>query len=196
MTARQIHYVSGITLSLFVLLHVVNHLLALGGPEVHLKAMQLLRKGYRFPPFEILLLLSVALQVVSGLLLIFKLRNKKTIYEWLQIINGLYLSFFMIYHVRAVLLGRYVWRVETDFHFAAGVIKAYPSKLFFIPYYLFSIVAVFAHVGCVHYLKSLTKQHQDIDLYKAKASMQAKLIMGIGICISCLVLMALLGYHL
>jgi hypothetical protein len=194
MRTKQIHYFSGITLSLFILLHVVNHLFALGGTALHQQVMQLLRKVYRFPPFEILLLSAVVVQIISGILLVFKWKEKKGIYGWLQIISGLYLSFFMIYHVRAVLLGRYVWQVETDFHFAAGVVKAYPSKLFFIPYYLLSIICVFVHIGCVHYSRSIKQQGSYLS--KIKASTQSKMIMGIGVLLGCLIVAALLGYHL
>lgn len=51
------------------------------------------------------------------------------------------------------MLGRFVWNTNTDFYFAAGVANNYPSKLFFIPYYTLSLVCVFAHIACVHYIK-------------------------------------------
>lgn len=50
-------------------------------------------------------------------------------------------------------MARFQWKVETDFYFAAGVANRYPEKLFFIPYYILSLVTVFAHIACAHYIK-------------------------------------------
>jgi hypothetical protein len=54
-------------------------------------------------------------------------------------------------------MGRYQWNVDTDFYFAAGVANNYPSKLFFIPYYTLSLVCVFAHIACIHYIIGIEK---------------------------------------
>src|SRR5687768_2289447 len=135
-TLKKLHHLSGIVIALFLLLHVINHLFALGGPALHIAVMNLFRHVYRFLPVEVLLLLCVIFQVISGVTLIFKKGFlKQPLYVIIQIVSGLYLSFFMVYHVRAVMLGRDQWNVETDFYFAAGVANSYPSKLFFIPYY-------------------------------------------------------------
>jgi succinate dehydrogenase/fumarate reductase cytochrome b subunit len=155
-TLKKIHRLSGIIIASFLLLHLTNHLFALGGAELHITVMNLFRYVYRFLPIEILLLICVIFQVISGVTLVFKKRFlKQPFYVIIQIVSGLYLSFFMIYHVRAVMLGRHQWNVETDFYFAAGVANNYPSKLFFIPYYTLSLICVFAHIACVHYIKRI-----------------------------------------
>lgn len=151
---KRFHRLSGIIIASFLLLHLTNHLFALGGPSLHITVMNFFRHIYRFAPVEILLLLCVLFQVVSGIWLVFtKGFRRQPFYIVIQVLSGLYLSFFMIYHVRAVMLGRFQWKVETDFHFAAGVANRYPEKLFFIPYYTLSLVAVFAHIACAHYIK-------------------------------------------
>lgn len=67
---------------------------------------------------EIILLMCVLFQAPSGVILVFKKGFlKRPSYVKAQILSGLYLSFFMIYHVRAVMFGRYVWNVDTDFLF-------------------------------------------------------------------------------
>ncbi|HEX6430208.1 MAG TPA: hypothetical protein VF008_21100 [Niastella sp.] len=155
-TIKKLHRLSGIIIASFLGLHIVNHLFALGGPALHITVMNLFRYVYRFLPIEILLLSSVVFQVISGIILVIKKGFiRQPMYVVIQILSGLYLSFFMIYHVAAVLLGRYKWIVETDFYFAAGVANRYPEKLFFIPYYTLSLVCVFAHIACVHYVKRL-----------------------------------------
>jgi succinate dehydrogenase/fumarate reductase cytochrome b subunit len=155
-TLKKCHRFSGIIIAAFLLLHIVNHLFALGGPSMHIAVMNLFRHVYRFLPIEVLLLASVLFQIISGIVLVFKKGfSKQPAYVVIQVLSGLYLSFFMIYHVRAVMLGRYQWHVNTDFYFAAGVANQYPSKLFFIPYYTLSLVCVFAHIACVHYIKRM-----------------------------------------
>lgn len=151
---QRMHRTSGIVIASFLLLHVTNHLFALAGPATHIAVMKFFRHLYRFPPVEIILLACVAFQIVSGLILVFRKGfRKQPGYVIAQVVSGLYLSFFLVNHVRAVLLGRYSWHVETDFYFAAGVANSYPSKLFFIPYYTLSLVAAFTHIACVHYSK-------------------------------------------
>ena len=163
-TLKKFHRLSGIVIAGFLLLHLTNHLFALGGPQLHIAVMNLFRYVYRFLPVEILLLMCVIFQIISGVVLVFKKGFlKQPLYVITQIASGLYLSFFMVYHVRAVMLGRYEWNVNTDFYFAAGVANNYPSKLFFIPYYTLSLVCVFAHIACAHYIKRMERLAKVID---------------------------------
>ncbi|RBL90481.1 hypothetical protein DF182_28900 [Chitinophaga flava] len=124
--------------------------------------MNILRHIYRFWLVELVLLFCVGFQVVSGLgLVIRKGFVRQPFYVVIQVLSGLYLSFFMIYHVQAVLRGRFQWKMNTDFYFAAGVANHYPEKLFFIPYYTLSLVAVFAHIAAVHYIKRMEQQPEE-----------------------------------
>ncbi|WP_109699250.1 hypothetical protein [Chitinophaga deserti] len=151
---QKFHRVSGIIIASFLLLHFTNHLFALAGPQAHIDAMNILRKIYRFPPVEILLLACVASQIISGVTLIVKKGfRKKPLAVKLQILSGGYLALFLINHVMAVMMARYQWHIDTDFFFAANVAVQYPQKLFFIPYYTLSLISVFTHIACVHYLK-------------------------------------------
>jgi succinate dehydrogenase/fumarate reductase cytochrome b subunit len=168
-TLKKLHHLSGIVIALFLLLHVTNHLFALGGPALHIAVMKWFRYVYRFLPVEVLLLTCVMFQVISGVALVFKKGFlKQPLYVIIQIVSGLYLSFFMVYHVRAVLLGRYQWNVDTNFYFAAGVANSYPSKLFFIPYYTLSLICVFAHIAFVHYITGIEKINKIPDDIKTK----------------------------
>lgn len=178
-TIKKLHHLSGIIIASFLLLHVTNHLFALGGPALHIAVMKWFRHVYRFLPVEVLLLLCVIFQVISGVALVFKKRFlKQPLYVIVQILSGLYLSFFIVFHVRAVMLGRYKWDVDTDFYFAAGVANNYPSQLFFIPYYTLSLVCVFAHIACAHYkigMEKINKIPVDIKpgyrrMYKREAA--------------------------
>jgi len=198
-TIMNLHRLSGIVIASFLLLHITNHLFALGGPQLHIAVMNLFRHVYRFPPVEILLLLCVAFQVVSGVILVFKKGFlKQPYYVLLQICSGLYLSFFMIYHVRAVMLGRFVWNANTDFYFAAGVANRYPEKVFFIPYYTLSLVCVFAHIACAHFIKRMEQLNKvsdatRIELYHKKYKWETTGICIAGAVITFLIMISLCG---
>ncbi|WP_343745874.1 hypothetical protein [Chitinophaga sp.] len=178
---KRLHRLSGIILASFLLLHITNHLFALGGPQCHITVMNILRHVYRFWPVELLLLLCVGFQVVSGLGLVMKKGFvRQPWYVVAQVLSGLYLSFFLIYHVQAVLRGRFQWKMNTGFYFAAGVANHYPEKLFFIPYYTLSLVAVFTHIAAVHYLKRMEQwQLKPEDHFKRRYKNET-----IGICIA------------
>ena len=197
-TLKKLHHLSGIVIASFLLLHVINHLCALGGPELHMVLMKWFRYVYRFLPVEVLLLICVVFQVISGVALVFKKGFlKQPLYVVIQIVSGLYLSFFMVYHVRAVMLGRYEWNVDTNFYFAAGVANSYPSKLFFIPYYTLSLVCVFVHIACAHYAIGIKKMNNVPVEIKAKFrkmyGREAAGICLIGVIITFLIMIAFSG---
>src|ERR1044072_246106 len=197
-TLKKLHRLSGITITSFLLLHVTNHLFALGGAALHIYVMDLFRHVYRFLPVEIVLLMCVIFQVVSGVTLVFKKGFlKQPVHVIIQIASGLYLSFFMVYHVCAVLLGRYQWNVDTNFYFAAGVANSFPSKLFFIPYYTLSLICVFAHIACAHYIMGIEKINEIPDGIKTKfRKMYKRECVGIcvaGVIITFLIMIAFSG---
>ena len=198
-SAKKLHRLSGVIMASFLLLHLTNHLFALGGPSLHISVMNLFRHVYRFPPIEILLLSCVLFQVISGIWLVFKKGFlRQPFYIVIQVLSGLYLSFFMIYHVRAVMLGRYQWNVDTDFYFAAGVANNYPSKLFFIPYYTLSLVCVFAHIACIHYkigIEKINKMPVGINktIFRKMYKREAAGICMVGAIITLLIMTAFSG---
>ena len=149
---NRIHYFSGLILSVFIAFHLFNQLFSLFGAEAHIELMTLLRTVYRHIIVETVLLFAVAFQVVTGIRLIFN-RNKKTVVEKIQLYSGLYLSFFLIVHVAAVMYGRHL-QLDTNFYFAAAGMNIYPVNLIFIPYYFFAVVAVSLHLASLHYLKT------------------------------------------
>lgn len=153
---KTAHRYSAYLLATFVLFHLLNHLSALFGPDTHIAVMKVLRIVYRNPFIEVLLLLSVLIQIVSGVLLVIRQRFWRSALTTFQAVSGLYLALFMINHVRATLLARFSWMIETDFFFAANVAVNPDTRAFFLPYYTFAIISVFTHVACAHYSRKLT----------------------------------------
>jgi hypothetical protein len=114
-------------LTAFVAVHLANHLLALHSLALHQRGMALLRLGYRHPVVETLLLAAVLFQVGSGMwLLRRKWQRDAPFFERVQLYSGLYLAFFLLVHCGAVLTGRHLQHVDTDFYFAAMGLNTAP----------------------------------------------------------------------
>lgn len=118
--------------------------------------MEQFRLVYRHPVVETLLLLVVFFQIVTGIRLIYK-RDAQVIAEKIQVYSGLYLSFFLIAHVGAVLSARYIEHLDTNFYFAAAGLNYYPATFIFIPYYFLAVASISLHVSAIHYLKTKSK---------------------------------------
>jgi succinate dehydrogenase/fumarate reductase cytochrome b subunit len=67
---RKVHRLGAVVVALFVLVHLANHLAALGGIAAHLRFMDGARLVYRQPVVETLLLLAVVVQAGNGLRLL------------------------------------------------------------------------------------------------------------------------------
>jgi hypothetical protein len=149
MTLHRLHRIGACVIAVFLLGHLFNHLLAARGIEAHLSFMRASRHLYRQPLVEALLLVCVLGQVASGAWLVRRRwRTRRDAAGVLQLASGTYLAFFLAVHVAAVLVGRTVFGLNTNFYFAAAGLQLTPYRFFFIPYYFLAIVAVFAHLAC------------------------------------------------
>jgi len=152
MSLRTLHRSTGIAIGLFVTAHIANHLVSLVGVPAHIHFMELGRKIYRQPAVEGLLLLCVAFQVGSGLWSVVRdWRQRTGGVAWLQAVSGTSLGFFLIIHVGAVLFGRTVLGLDTNFYYAAAGMHVSPYVFFFAPYYFLAVLALFTHLGCAVY---------------------------------------------
>jgi succinate dehydrogenase/fumarate reductase cytochrome b subunit len=78
-------------------------------------------------------------------------------FERVQALSGGYLAYFLLVHVGAVLFGRAVLRLDTNFYYAAAGMHVPPFQFYFVPYYFLAVVAIFGHITCaVHWL---TRDH-------------------------------------
>ena len=188
---KGIHYYTGLTLAIYIGAHLLNHLLILRSQAAHINFMQKARKVYRHPLVERVLLTAVALQILTGLFLVTQKWTKtESWFDWVQICSGLYLSLFLAYHVRAVLVGRHKMHIDTNLYYGAGVMNMWPQKLFFIPYYSFAILSLFFHIACVHRLKM--EKFAGLPV----ATKQSFMIMGAGVLITFLVIIKMANLKL
>jgi succinate dehydrogenase/fumarate reductase cytochrome b subunit len=151
---KEIHYFSGLTITIFVGIHLLNHALILHSSEWHIAFMNAARKIYRHPIIETILLAAVCVQIVTGIYLVHhKWGSVESIFDFLHIASGLYMSLFLIVHVSAVLMGRYKLGLDTNLYFGVGYMNVSPQRYFFIPYYAFAITSFFIHVACIHKIR-------------------------------------------
>jgi len=180
---RKIHCLSGFIISIFIALHLFNHTISIVGVEQHIAFMNKMRYYYRNTVTESFLLLAFFLQIFTGLQLFFKQRKLvRTKFEKLHLWTGLYLVFFLIFHIGAVMLGRYVFNLDTNFYFGVAGMNIFPLSLFFIPYYGLAIFSFFFHLASAQYKnsKSLTA--------RLSSKKKAIIIITIGILLAFIIL--------
>ena len=152
MSLRTLHRTSALVVVAFACLHIANHLAALVGVASHIGFMEVARRVYRLRAVETLLLFCVAFQVASGLwLVVAGWKQRHGLVPWVQAIAGAYLAFFLLVHVSAILYGRAILHLDTNFYFAAAGFHVPPYQFFFAPYYFLAVLALFTHLGCAAY---------------------------------------------
>lgn len=176
MRIKSIHYFSGIVISVFVAFHLLNHASSVFGAEQHIAVMELFRVVYRNVFVETLLLAAVLVQIITGLWLFNKGRKwATTFFEKLQIWSGLYLAIFFVIHLSAVLGGRLVLHLDTNFYFGVAGLNTFPFNLFFIPYYGLAVLSFFGHIAAIHQRKMKP------SVLGLSPTAQSKFMLGFGL---------------
>lgn len=150
LTVRRAHRASSLPLGIFGFLHLGNHWFAPWGPAPHLRVQAVLRWLYQNPVMEPVVLASVVVQAVTGVALWIQTRPRPgvvqpTFRRWRRW-SGAYLAFFLVAHTSAALVQRLVVGPDSNFYWAAAVLR-WPIALWFVPYYCLAIVSFFVHVG-------------------------------------------------
>ncbi|WP_379677275.1 hypothetical protein [Massilia consociata] len=139
------------------------------------------RQVYRWLPVEALVLACVAVQMATGLLLARRLPGSTPGARATRI-SAYYLLFFLAVHLGAVFWGRHGLQLDTNIHFAAAGLHAWPSAAFFVPYYFLAVLAVFVHLGLA------------AGRYLSKGKRAAPLLAGaVGAVLSALIVAAMAG---
>lgn len=175
---RKIHYISGSIISLFIILHLVNHLFALESDLKHIEIMNFIRPIYRNLISESFLILAIIIQIFSGIKFFFALKKSMYLFDKIQRYSGLYLALFFLIHLSAIGVCRWVLKLDSNFYFGAAGINTFPYLLFFIPYYFLAIFSFFGHIASIHY-KKMKKNIFHLNPHK-----QAVIILIIGFFIS------------
>lgn len=150
LSARRIHRSTSLALGIFGGLHLANHWLTPWGPASHQTVQRALRVLYQNPVSEPLLVLCIVVQAATGVWLWRQTRPRpdqvqsrlRKYRRW----SGAYLAFFLVAHTSAALVQRFVVGLDSNFYWAAAVLR-WPLVLWFVPYYTLGIVSFCVHVG-------------------------------------------------
>ena len=160
MTLSALHRFLGLSLIVFIISHFANHVALFWGVEQHLAAQDALRKIYRNPFVEPVLIAGFALQLSLGLRLLLRQGWPRRFWPRLQLASGVVLILFLVQHVGAALYTRAVWpSIDTNIYWAASVVSQTHSALYFVPYYVLGIAAVFAHIAAFLATKKRLQRH-------------------------------------
>jgi hypothetical protein len=189
MNIKRIHFISGLTIAVFVVLHLFNHFISIFGADRHIAVMNNLRFFYRNIVIETILLLAVLTQIISGIKLFIRKRKiAVTFFAKLKIWSGLYLSLFFVIHVSVVFVGRIFMHLDTNFYFGVAGLNSSPFKLFFIPYYALAIISFFGHLSAIH--NSKMKQ----NIFGLTPDKQAKIILVLGLMLTIVIFYGLTNH--
>jgi hypothetical protein len=151
---RVAHGLSAIAIiSIFLGLHLTNHLTGLIGPETHAQFMKAVRTIYRAKLVEPVLVVLLFFQVGTGLYFAFRYTAKPLDrFRAFQVASGIYLAFYVIGHMDSVfILGRTFLGIETAWDFAtgapAGLIRS-ARNVRLVPHYGLGVFFVVAHLSC------------------------------------------------
>jgi succinate dehydrogenase/fumarate reductase cytochrome b subunit len=144
------HGVSAAVIVAFAVPHLVNHLAGLLGGDAHIAMMTALRRVYRHPAIEPVLLAAAAFQVGSGAwLLRRKLARAEGWLDALQTTSGAYLLAFLLSHVSAALRARLLRGVDPNWNWlSGGELLTDPWSVRLAPYYFLAVIALGIHAGC------------------------------------------------
>lgn len=173
---KRIHYITGITITSFIVLHLLNHLYSFFGVLRHIEVMDTLRIFYRNIIVETILVCAILIQSITGIkLFLIKRKTASSFFEKLQLWSGLYLAIFFVFHLGAVFTGRFLLHLDTNIYFGVAGLNTFPFLLFFVPYYGLAIISFFAHIAAIH------KQKIKRSLLGASPTMQGYIILFTGI---------------
>jgi len=186
---HKIHRVSALILGVFIVFHLINHLFILSSVQQHIDVMNLFRGVYRNIIVECVLLLCAMFQVSSGIYFVWNRRGqRKGFLEKAQAISGLYLAYFLLNHIGAVLFGRGVVGIDTNIYFGISGLHIRPFYVYFFPYYFLAVVALFVHLASAFNWLSRNK------LSKIHRANLTFLIIAIGVSTSFIMILGFSGF--
>jgi hypothetical protein len=130
--------------------------MGLFGFEIYNNVQNTLRKFYRNPYVEPILIAAVVMQLVVGLTLLVKsmrMQRPKGFWSWVQVVSGILIVLTIGEHLIALYLARVVSELNTNFYWPLSVMDGPPFTYYFVPYYFLMVSSVFAHAAAgLHYI--------------------------------------------
>ncbi len=169
---KTFHKFNAVILLAFLFMHLVTHISGIFGIEAYNAVQKALRMVYRNRVTEPVLLVSISLQLVTGLVLLVRaLRRGRPhgLLAWTQLLSGGFFFIFMAQHLFSLGMARLYFGLETNFYWPASVMSGPPYVYYFIPYYFFGVWAVMTHAGLGLRYWMLDAGHERLGNYTALA---------------------------
>ena len=159
--AKQAHRRLAAFLCLFLALHFAAHIAALDGVGAQNAVMRAGRLIYRHPVIEPLLILGFACQIALGVMLLKTIghRKRRDFWHYAQFISGVVMVAFIIAHISAALMARWIGGIDTNFYWPAGTLIIAPLKYGFMPYYAAAVVALVTHLIAALHFRGARRWH-------------------------------------
>ena len=144
------HRIAAFALTCFVFVHVGHHVSAAFGIDVHRAYGDVVLPYYQHPYAEPALIVVLFLQAVTGVGLAMesaKRLERRSISSWVELIAGFYFFVFISIHLAAVFVTRYHYGGQTDFFWAAELMKDSAMTPVMIGFHFLGVVAIFIHLG-------------------------------------------------
>ena len=143
----RVRIVSGIILFIYVVVHLFNHALGLVSDELMRDMGGVMKQTIRLPPVSLILYVSLFVHVLFSFLRLYRRRSLKMPWtEWLQLILGLAIPYFLIVHVMGTRYAAEVYDLNDTYDYVLL------SVFFFSPMNAwtnaFGLIAAWLH-GCI-----------------------------------------------
>jgi succinate dehydrogenase/fumarate reductase cytochrome b subunit len=152
---RTIHGIAAALIVVaFLIAHFGNHLVALLGTQTHMVVQDVLRLWYRNYVIEPVIVALFLFQVGSGLTLAYIYRFAHgDRFRTLHVATGIGIMAFLLAHMTVLLLvARWQLNLDTNWNFAisdrTGGLLGNANNARQVPYYLFAVMAMVAHLAC------------------------------------------------
>ncbi|MGV6801259.1 MAG: hypothetical protein ACWA5L_04990 [bacterium] len=147
---KLLHRLCAIIILLFVVAHLSGHAIAAKGIAEYHNYLGMVRLFYRHPVYEIILIVVIFIQFLSGLFLTihsFSRPEKRKLLSWIELIAAGLFVVFIIIHLTAIVVTRYYFEIETDFYWVASLMG--PSKLqyYIVAFHFIGALAVLIHIA-------------------------------------------------
>lgn len=184
---------SGVIFSAFLLMHLMNQMVAAFGAEAYDRAQRALRAGYQWAPIEIAIVIAPLLvHVTSGVMRMLRRRqsDKKApanlrarLHRW----SGVVLLVFFAGHVIATRGASLIFHVYPEFAGIAFTLKWAP--VYFWPYYL-----SFALAGMYHLVNGLGAALPILGVGEARTLRRPRFLVGVSVIAGVALVAAILGF--
>jgi len=150
---RVVHGVSALALvTIFLALHIANHLMFPAGAETYDAVMKVFRHVYRTEILQPLVVALFLFQVGTGLIFAWRLTAAPTDrFRTFQIASGVYLVFYVLGHMDSVFIfTRTYLGIDTGWGFATGAptgLVKDPWNIRLVPHYWLGVFFVLAHLA-------------------------------------------------